>query len=92
MGNLFKSTTDTTDRQELVVMMQPSVIGDTPELKEISRTERDLTGFSSKEMAPVSLRTGAKNPTNSPIQTAPDSGAQSNKRSWDMLWSKNGQE
>jgi len=92
MGNLFKSTTDTTDRQELVVMMQPSVIGDTPELKEISRTERDLTGFSSKEMVPVSLRTGGKNPTNPPIQTAPDSGAQSNKRSWDMLWSKNGQE
>jgi len=92
MGNLFKSTTDTTDRQELVVMMQPSVIGDTPELKEISRTERDLTGFSSKEMVPVSLRAGGKNPTNPPIQTAPDSGAQSNKRSWDMLWSKNGQE
>jgi type II secretory pathway component GspD/PulD (secretin) len=92
MGNLFKSTSDTTDRQELVVMMQPSVIGDTPELKEISRTERDLTGFSSKEMVPVSLRAGGKNPTNPPIQTAPDSGAQSNKRSWDMLWSKNGQE
>jgi type II secretory pathway component GspD/PulD (secretin) len=92
MGNLFKSTSDTTDRQELVVMMQPSVIGDTPELKEISRTERDLTGFSSKELAPVSMRMGGKNPTNPPIQTAPDSGAQSNKRSWDMLWSKNGQE
>jgi len=92
MGNLFKSTSDTTDRQELVVMMQPSVIGDTPELKEISRTERDLTGFSSKELAPVSMRMGGKTSTNAPIQTSPDSAGQSNKRSWDMLWSKNGQE
>ncbi|NCW27754.1 MAG: hypothetical protein EBV83_05585, partial [Verrucomicrobia bacterium] len=92
MGNLFKSTSDTTDRQELVVMMQPSVIGDTPELKEISRTERDLTGFSSKELAPVSKNMGGKlSPGASPSPTL-DADPQSNKRSWDTLWSKNSQE
>jgi len=65
MGNLFKSTTDVTDRQELVVMIQPSVVQDTPELREISKTERDLTGFSSKELSPISMKVGAKT-------TAPD--------------------
>jgi len=60
MGNLFKSTTDATDRQELVVMIQPSVVQDTPELREISKTERDLTGFSSKELSPISMKVGAK--------------------------------
>ncbi|NCY23104.1 hypothetical protein EBX31_14280 [bacterium] len=92
MGNLFKSTNDSTDRQELVVMMQPSVIGDTPELREISRTERDLTGFSSKELAPVSMKMGGK--LNPRASTSPTLNAdpQSNKRSWDTLWSKNSQE
>ncbi|NBR69844.1 MAG: hypothetical protein EBT69_06665 [Verrucomicrobia bacterium] len=92
MGNLFKSTTDTTDRQELVVMMQPSVIGDTPELKEISRTERDLTGFSSKELAPVSKNMGGKLPPNASASPTLNADPQANKRSWDTLWSKNSQE
>jgi len=92
MGNLFKSTTDTTDRQELVVMMQPSVIGDTPELKEISRTERDLTGFSSKELAPVSQNMGGKLTPKTSASPTLDADPQSNKRSWDTLWSKNSQE
>jgi type II secretion system protein D len=65
MGNLFKSTADTTDRQELVVMIQPSVVQDIPEMREISKTERDLTGFSSKELSPLSMKVGAKT-------TAPD--------------------
>ena len=60
MGNLFKSTTDTTDRQELVVMIQPSVVEDIPEIREISKTERDLTGFSSKELSPLSMKVGSK--------------------------------
>lgn len=60
MGNLFKSTSDTTRREELVVMIQPSVVQDTLELKEISKTERDLTGFSSKELSPLSMKVGAK--------------------------------
>ena len=65
MGNLFKSTADTTDRQELVVMIQPSVVQDIPEMREISKTERDLTGFSSKELSPLSMKVGTKT-------TAPD--------------------
>ncbi len=60
MGNLFKSTVDTTERQELVVMIQPSVVLDTPEMREISKTERDLTGFSSKELSPLSMKVGSK--------------------------------
>ena len=60
MGNLFKSTSDKTDRQELVVMIQPSVVQDTPEMREISKTERDLTGFSSKELSPISMKVGSK--------------------------------
>jgi type II secretory pathway component GspD/PulD (secretin) len=60
MGNLFKSTADTTDRQELVVMIQPSVVQDIPEMREISKTERDLTGFSSKELSPLSMKVGSK--------------------------------
>ncbi|MFA9196670.1 MAG: secretin N-terminal domain-containing protein [Aliarcobacter sp.] len=60
LGNLFKSTSDTTQRQELVVMIQPSVVVDGAELKEISKTERDLTGFSSKELSPLSMRSGQK--------------------------------
>jgi len=92
MGNLFKSTSDTTDRQELVVMMQPSVIGDVPELKEISRTERDLTGFSSKELAPVSKNMGGKLSPSATASPTLDADPQSNKRSWDTLWSKNSQQ
>jgi type II secretory pathway component GspD/PulD (secretin) len=60
MGNLFKSTSDTTQRQELVVMIQPSVVQDIPEMREISKTERDLTGFSSKELSPLSMKVGSK--------------------------------
>ena len=65
MGNLFKSTTDTTRREELVVMIQPSVVQDIPEMREVSKTERDLTGFSSKELSPISMKVG-------PQKTAPD--------------------
>jgi len=60
LGNLFKSTSDTTQRQELVVMIQPSVVVDGAELQQISKTERDLTGFSSKELSPLSMRSGQK--------------------------------
>ena len=95
MGNLFKSTSDTTDRQELVVMMQPSVIGDIPELQEISRTERDLTGFSTKELAPVGQNVGGTK-ANPPTDTLPasslDSASQTDKKTWDTLWSKNSPE
>jgi len=63
MGNLFKSTTDTTDRRELVVMIQPSVITEELELKEISKTERDLTGFTSKELSPITMRVGNRSST-----------------------------
>jgi general secretion pathway protein D len=60
MGTLFKSTTDTTRREELVVMIQPSVVQDTLEMREVSKTERDLTGFSSKELSPISMKVGSK--------------------------------
>jgi type II secretion system protein D len=60
MGTLFKSTTDTTRREELVVMIQPSVVQDTLEMREVSKTERDLTGFSSKELSPLSMKVGSK--------------------------------
>ena len=60
MGNLFKSTSDITDRQELVVMIQPSVVQSNSELDETSKTERDLTGFSAKELQPLSMRGGSK--------------------------------
>lgn len=62
LGNLFKTTADTTERQELVVLIQPSVVNDVPELREVSRTERDLTGFSSKELSPLSMKVGSKTP------------------------------
>jgi type II secretion system protein D len=60
MGNLFKSTSDITNRQELVVMIQPSVIQSNLELGEASKTERDLTGFSAKELQPLTMRGGNK--------------------------------
>jgi type II secretory pathway component GspD/PulD (secretin) len=60
MGTLFKSTTDTTRREELVVMIQPSVVMDNLEMREVSKTERDLTGFSSKELSPISMKVGSK--------------------------------
>ena len=60
MGTLFKSTTDTTRREELVVMIQPSVVMDNLEMREVSKTERDLTGFSSKELSPLSMKVGSK--------------------------------
>lgn len=74
MGNLFKSTSDKTDRQELVVMIQPSVVQDTPEMREVSKTERDLTGFSSKELSPISMKVGSKT---SPPDISRISGAES---------------
>jgi len=60
MGNLFKSTSDTTNRQELVVMIQPTVVLDNKELDEASKTERDLTGFSAKELQPLTMKSGSK--------------------------------
>ena len=60
MGNLFKSTSDTTNRQELVVMIQPTIVQDNKELNEASKTERDLTGFSAKELQPLTMRSGSK--------------------------------
>jgi len=60
MGNLFKSTSDTTNRQELVVMIQPTIVKDNKELGEASKTERDLTGFSAKELQPLTMRSGSK--------------------------------
>jgi len=74
MGNLFKSTTDTTRRTELVVMIQPSVVQDTPEMREVSKTERDLTGFSAKELSPLTMKIGSKTgtpdvaPLSSPVE------------------------
>jgi type II secretion system protein D len=70
LGTLFKSTSDTTNRKELVVLIQPSVVSDEKELKEISKTERDLTGFSSKELSPLSMKSGQKSAPmslNSPV-------------------------
>jgi type II secretory pathway component GspD/PulD (secretin) len=60
MGNLFKSTTDSTNRQELVVMIQPIIVANNIELGEASKTERDLTGFSAKELQPLTMRSGSK--------------------------------
>jgi type II secretion system protein D len=60
MGNLFKSTSDTTNRQELVVMIQPTIVANNMELSEASKTERDLTGFSAKELQPLTMRSGSK--------------------------------
>ena len=60
MGNLFKSTSDTTNRQELVVMIQPTIVQDNKELGEASKTERDLTGFSAKELQPLTMKSGSK--------------------------------
>ena len=60
MGNLFKSTSDITNRQELVVMIQPTIVADNMELGETSKMERDLTGFSSKELSPLSMKSGQK--------------------------------
>jgi len=60
MGNLFKSTSDITDRQELVVMIQPTVVQSNLELGDASKTERDLTGFSAKELQPLTMKSGSK--------------------------------
>ena len=60
MGNLFKSTSDITNRQELVVMIQPTIVANNMELSEASKTERDLTGFSAKELQPLTMRSGSK--------------------------------
>jgi type II secretory pathway component GspD/PulD (secretin) len=60
MGNLFKSTSDITNRQELVVMIQPTIVANNMELNEASKTERDLTGFSAKELQPLTMRSGSK--------------------------------
>jgi len=60
MGNLFKNTGDTTNRQELVVMIQPTIVANNMELAEASKTERDLTGFSAKELQPLTMKSGSK--------------------------------
>jgi type II secretion system protein D len=60
MGNLFKSTSDTVNRQELVVMIQPTIVQNNMELGEASKTERDLTGFSAKELQPLTMKSGSK--------------------------------
>ena len=60
MGNLFKSTTDSGDRQELVVMIQPTIVQNNMELGDASKTERDLTGFSAKELQPLTMKSGSK--------------------------------
>lgn len=73
MGNLFKSTSDVTDRQELVVMIQPSVVQDNAELNEASKTERDLTGFSAKELQPLTMRGGGKSRAVGLQPASPDS-------------------
>jgi hypothetical protein len=33
---------------------------DNLEMREVSKTERDLTGFSSKELSPLSMKVGSK--------------------------------
>jgi type II secretory pathway component GspD/PulD (secretin) len=60
MGNLFKSTTESGDRQELVVMIQPTIVQNNMELGDASKTERDLTGFSAKELQPLTMKSGSK--------------------------------
>jgi type II secretory pathway component GspD/PulD (secretin) len=72
MGNLFKSTSDTTQRQELVVMIQPSVVQGDMELREASSTERGLTGFSAKELQPLTMRGGSKTRGDGLQATPPD--------------------
>jgi type II secretion system protein D len=72
MGNLFKSTSDTTQRQELVVMIQPSVVQGDIELSEASSTERGLTGFSAKELQPLTMRGGSKTRGDGLQATPPD--------------------
>jgi hypothetical protein len=41
-------------------MIQPSVVQSNDELGETSKTERDLTGFSAKELQPLTMRSGSK--------------------------------
>ena len=72
MGNLFKSTSDTTQRQELVVMIQPTVVQGDIELNETSSTERGLTGFSAKELQPLTMRGGSKTRGDALQPTPPD--------------------
>jgi type II secretion system protein D len=72
MGNLFKSTSDTTQRQELVVMIQPTVVQGNMELSEASSTERGLTGFSAKELQPLTMRGGSKTRGDTLQSTPPD--------------------
>lgn len=92
MGNLFKSTSDKTDRAELVVMIQPSVVLDEPELKEISKTERDLTGFSAKELSPLNQSAGGKPSPKTSSPAKPNTLLPNDGKSIETLWSKNGQE
>lgn len=56
MGNLFRSTTDTTRKEELVVMIQPSIVNDMLQIDAVSKTERDLTDFSSKDLSSLSMK------------------------------------
>jgi len=62
MGNLFRSTTDTTRKEELVVMIQPSIVSDMLEIDTVSKTERDLTDFSSKDLSSLSMKMREKPP------------------------------
>jgi hypothetical protein len=41
-------------------MIQPTVVVDNKELDETSKMERDLTGFSAKELQPLTMRSGSK--------------------------------
>jgi len=62
MGNLFRSTTDTTRKEELVVMIQPSIVSDMLQIDAVSKTERDLTDFSSKDLSSLSMKMREKPP------------------------------
>ena len=41
-------------------MIQPTVVQSNLELSEASKTERDLTGFSAKELQPLTMKSGSK--------------------------------
>ena len=59
LGNLFKSTADSVVREELVILIQPSVVVSPLEIQEVSDTERGLTEFSSRQITPSTTKLGA---------------------------------
>lgn len=59
LGNLFKSTADSVVREELVILIQPSVVVSPLEIQEVSDTERGLTEFSSRQITPSATKLGA---------------------------------